>query len=76
MMVFVMNWRRGSSTGGMSRTGGGAWLSKGGVGVAEGVDRTVVVVRGDKGEAGTDVTVDKDLVIVKRGRRKTDNMTE
>lgn len=46
MMVFVMNWRRGSSTGGMSRTGGGAWALKVGRTAEEGgVDGTVVVVR-------------------------------
>ncbi len=32
MIVFVMNWRRGSSAGGISKTGGGAAV----IGAAEG----------------------------------------
>ncbi|KAI0301475.1 hypothetical protein BC826DRAFT_1173265 [Russula brevipes] len=36
IMVFVMNWRRGPSAGGMSKAGGGACVAKGGdVGVME-----------------------------------------
>jgi hypothetical protein len=55
--------------------GGGAGVLKGVVGLAEGGGVDGMVVRADKG-AGRDVTVDRDLVIVKRGRRRANNMTE
>jgi hypothetical protein len=56
----------------MSRMGGGACV----VVVMTGVDGVGVdgtVERADKG-AGRCVTVDRDLVIVKRGRRRANNM--
>lgn len=69
MIIFVMNWRRGSSSGGMSKTGGGAMDD----GVAEGGQVDGTAERGDKG-AGWGVMVDRDLVIVERGRRRANNM--
>jgi hypothetical protein len=44
MIVFVMNWRRGSSSGGMSKTGGGVADC-----VAEGGRVDGTAERGDKG---------------------------
>jgi len=79
IMVFVMNCRRGSSAGGMSKAGGGKdWTtSEGGVG-EEGVD-VMPALRTDKGFwRDGDATVDRDLVIEKKAgvcvKRSTDNM--
>lgn len=50
MIVFAMNWRRGSSAGGMSKTGGGVVVTKGVMdGVAEGGRVGGTAERGDKG---------------------------
>jgi hypothetical protein len=51
--------------------GDGAWVA-GGVGVG---DDGTAAERTDKGE-GRDVTVERDLVIVNRGRRRANNMAE
>ncbi len=58
----------------MSKTGGGAGAGVIIVGVADGSRVGGTAERGDKG-AGCGVTVDRDLVIVKRGRRRANNMT-
>lgn len=50
MIDLVMNWRRGSSAGGMSKTGGDAGVPKGVMdGVAEGGQIDGTAERGDKG---------------------------
>src|SRR5712675_2159112 len=68
IMVFVMNWRRGSSAGGMSKTGGGEDWATTDVGVAavEGTD-VMPALSIDKGfwREGN-ATVDRDLVIEKK----------